>query len=148
MAHAIISSRRYLQQPRLTRPQLRMAREDLGWQSLWATSVTAAIALLQKMRADDPAFAHAKWASQCNPPQGTWVQQVSALQSRFHIPHICLPHAHHVLPKTHLKTFFTNYRKMVVNLAVLVGLKLPLRPQALPWGWITTCVTTKPHVCK
>ena len=138
----ILMGRRYMLTPRLTKPQIRLIRQDLGWEPLWCVAVETAIVLRQKMRLDHPEFEHAKWASQNDPPPGTWMKQVSTLQARFSIPDAVLPPSHPTASSTTIPAYFVSYRKQQVQPVVRAVLAARDVLHPLPWGWIIACLRT------
>ena len=62
-AHAIMSGMSYSTQPRLTRSQVKLALDDLGWTPLWDIALVSAIVLQQRARIDPLAYPRSQWAS-------------------------------------------------------------------------------------
>ena len=75
----------------LTRKQIQMARDDLGWRPLWDTARISAIMLYQRMRNQDPKLPHVQWAKQEMAPRGTWIAYVRSMQTAMGIPDLAVP---------------------------------------------------------
>ena len=114
----VLSSRKYLTEPHLTRAQLRCIRSDLGWAPLWHTAVAAVIILKQQMMHDPPNLLHSRWSSHARPPHGTCIYQALLIQQRLYIPDVALPAKHLTLPSESRKCLFVNCRRQQFLLAL------------------------------
>ena len=64
---------------RLNKAQIRRIRDDLGWASMWTTTVVHSIMLLQRMRNEPQTLPHSEWANHQDPGGDMWVAAVAAL---------------------------------------------------------------------
>jgi len=110
---------------------------DLGWPSLWVTTLSSAITLYQRMREDEDAYGHARAAKHPSPAAGSWVQVMRRTMHRFCIPDV--EGREETESRAATKRRLKRYRYQIVTPALSKKLEegRPRQP-ALPWGWIAT----------
>ena len=126
----------------ISKPSRWTLLNDLGWTSLWATTLAAAMSIYQGMRNGDETCSYARAAKRDGPAVGSWVHVVRRTKLKYRIPD---------MEKTDVresgdafKKRLKAYRRNVVLPAITKKLEegRPTQP-ALPWGWIAKAALPK-----
>ena len=106
---------------------------DLGWPCLWIEAKTSAIALFEKCRNDNHAFAHTRLCAEQPYASGGWLAAANRLTTQHNLP-AWAPEPDS--PATALKHSLSRHRREVIKPALLAASgSMPENP-SLPWAWI------------
>lgn len=142
-AHAALMGPWIGRRPCLSRATRKQLMADLGWTSLWVSAVVGSIVFRQRLLLDGPYFAHGRLAAQHTQPDGSWMAAVRSLQLRFRVSDFDLAAAHaENLSIPGIKRRLKEYRRSIVEPAVLSGLGYANEARMLPWAWISTVLHT------